>query len=39
MAAVARHDAIGYSPFGIDRLVSPDGELGKGYQVCRRWLL
>ena len=33
MSAVARHDAIGYSPFGIDRLVSPDAELGKGYQV------
>ena len=33
MSAVAKYDAIGYSPFGIDRLVSPDGELGKGYQV------
>jgi hypothetical protein len=33
MAAAAKYDAIGYSPFGIDRLVSPDGELGKGYQV------
>jgi beta-galactosidase GanA len=33
MSAAARYDAIGYSPFGIDRLVSPDGELGKGYQV------
>jgi hypothetical protein len=33
MSAAAKYDAIGYSPFGIDRLVSPDGELGKGYQV------
>ncbi len=33
MTAAARYDAIGYSPFGIDRLVSADGELGKGYQV------
>jgi beta-galactosidase GanA len=33
MAAAAKYDAIGYSPFGIDRLVSPEGELGKGYQV------
>jgi hypothetical protein len=33
MSAAAKYDAIGYSPFGIDRLVSPEGELGKGYQV------
>ena len=33
MATAAKYDGIGYSPFGIDRLVSPDGELGKGYQV------
>jgi hypothetical protein len=33
MSAAAKYDAIGYSPFGIDRLVSPDGELAKGYQV------
>jgi hypothetical protein len=33
MSAVARYDSIGYSPFGIDRLASPDGELAKGYQV------
>jgi hypothetical protein len=32
-ATAAKYDGIGYSPFGIDRLVSPDGELGKGYKV------
>jgi hypothetical protein len=38
MSAAARYDAIGYSPFGIDRLVSPDGELGKAIRCYRRWL-
>src|ERR1019366_5127200 len=33
IATAGRYDGIGYSPFGIDRLASPDGELGKGYQV------
>jgi hypothetical protein len=33
ITAAGKYDAIGYSPFGIDRLVNPDGELGKGYQV------
>ena len=33
IATAGKYDGIGYSPFGIDRLVSPDGELGKGYQV------
>jgi len=33
IATAAKYDGIGYSPFGIDRLVSPDGELGKGYQL------
>ncbi len=33
MATVAKYDGIGYSPFGIDHLASPDGELAKGYQV------
>jgi hypothetical protein len=33
IATAAKYDGIGYSPFGIDRLVSPDSELGKGYQV------
>jgi hypothetical protein len=33
MATAGKYDGIGYSPFGIDRLVSPDGELGRGYQV------
>ena len=32
-ATAAKYDGIGYSPFGIDRLVSPEGELGKGYKV------
>jgi hypothetical protein len=33
ITAAGKYDAIGYSPFGIDRLVNPDGELGKGYKV------
>ena len=33
MATAAKYDGIGYSPFGIDRLVNPDGELGRGYQI------
>jgi hypothetical protein len=33
MATAARYNGIGYSPFGIDRLVNPDGELARGYQV------
>jgi hypothetical protein len=33
IATAGKYDGIGYSPFGIDRLVSPDSELGKGYQV------
>ncbi len=33
IATAGKYDGIGYSPFGIDRLASPDGELGKGYQV------
>jgi beta-galactosidase GanA len=32
-ATAGKYDGIGYSPFGIDRLTSPDGELAKGYQV------
>ncbi|MGB7763190.1 MAG: DUF5597 domain-containing protein [Bryobacteraceae bacterium] len=32
-ATAGKYGGIGYSPFGIDRLASPDGELGKGYQV------
>jgi beta-galactosidase GanA len=32
-ATAGKYDGIGYSPFGIDRLASPDGELAKGYQV------
>ncbi len=33
IATAGKYDGIGYSPFGIDRLASPDGELAKGYQV------
>lgn len=33
IATAGKYEGIGYSPFGIDRLVSPEGELGKGYQV------
>jgi len=33
MATAGRYDGIGYSPFGIDRLTAPDGELAKGYQA------
>jgi len=33
IATAGKYEGIGYSPFGIDRLVSPDGELGKGYQI------
>jgi beta-galactosidase GanA len=32
-ATAGKYDGIGYSPFGIDRLATPDGELAKGYQV------
>jgi hypothetical protein len=35
MSAAAKYDAIGYSPFGIDRLVSPDGE-AKATRCWRR---
>jgi hypothetical protein len=33
IATAGKYDGIGYSPFGIDRLVNPDGELSRGYQV------
>jgi len=33
IATAGKYDGIGYSPFGIDRLASPQGELAKGYQV------
>lgn len=33
LATAGKYDGIGYSPFGIDRLATPDGELAKGYQV------
>jgi hypothetical protein len=33
IATAGKYDGIGYSPFGIDRLTNPDGELAKGYQV------
>ena len=33
IATAGKYDGIGYSPFGIDRLVNPDGELARGYQV------
>ena len=32
-ATAGKYDGIGYSPFGIDRLANPEGELAKGYQV------
>ncbi|HVS53297.1 MAG TPA: DUF5597 domain-containing protein [Opitutaceae bacterium] len=31
--AFGKHDAIGYSPFGIDRLAAADSELARGYAV------
>jgi hypothetical protein len=31
--AFGKHDAIGYSPFGIDRFAGPDCELAKAYDV------
>jgi beta-galactosidase GanA len=31
--AIGRHNAIGYSPFGIDRSAGPDNELARGYNV------
>jgi hypothetical protein len=31
--AFGRHDAIGFSPFGIDRFAGPDSDLAKGYDV------
>jgi beta-galactosidase GanA len=30
--AMGKHNAIGYSPFGVDRSATVDGELVKGYQ-------
>jgi hypothetical protein len=33
LAAFGKYDAIGYSPFGIDRAASADSELARGYQV------
>src|ERR1035438_7096692 len=33
IATAGKYNGIGYSPFGIDRLVNPEGELGKGYKV------
>ena len=33
ITTAGKYDGIGYSPFGIDRLANPDGELAKGYQV------
>ena len=33
IATAGKYDGIGYSPFGIDRLASPAGELAKGYQI------
>jgi hypothetical protein len=33
IATAGKYDGIGYSPFGIDRLANPEGELAKGYQV------
>ena len=33
VATAGKYDGIGYSPFGIDRLASPDGELAKGYHT------
>jgi hypothetical protein len=31
--AFGRHDAIGYSPFGIDRFAGPDSDLAQAYDV------
>jgi len=31
--AIGKHDAIGYSPFGIDRSAGPDTELARAYAV------
>ena len=31
--AYGKHDAIGYSPFGIDRFAGADSELARGYAV------
>jgi beta-galactosidase GanA len=31
--AAGRHDAIGFSPFGIDRLAGADTELARGYEA------
>ena len=31
--AFGQHDAIGYSPFGIDRFAGPDTELARAYEV------
>ena len=31
--AFGQHDAIGYSPFGIDRFAGPDTELASAYEV------
>jgi beta-galactosidase GanA len=33
IATAGKYDGIGYSPFGIDRLANPEGELAKGYRV------
>ena len=33
IATAGKYDGIGYSPFGIDRLANPEGELAKGYHV------
>ncbi|MGA3098787.1 MAG: DUF5597 domain-containing protein [Bryobacteraceae bacterium] len=33
IATAGKYDGIGYSPFGIDRLANPDGELARGYQL------
>jgi hypothetical protein len=33
VATAGEYDGIGYSPFGIDRLANPDGELARGYQI------
>ncbi len=33
IATAGKYDGIGYSPFGIDRLANPDGELAKGYRA------
>jgi hypothetical protein len=31
--AIGKHNSIGYSPFGVDRSATMDGELVKGYQL------